>query len=258
MTLYGTLKRWWDRRLAKGSLISKKRRQDEILGCLQSRTYWTAAQLCEHVSISQRTLMRDLAELKESGVPIKSERGRGGGIGLDGRWGVSRLSMPSKEVISLLLALIIAETLQSPILLENISSIRNRISSAFPYQQRRRIEQLRSRILVGKHASPDVMNSYTTPLNSDMSDITLSFMELRKLKIRYVSEKQELTERLIEPQILLLNWPIWYLLSWDELRNDVRLFRIDRIIQANITNTYFKLRKKQNLVKDFGSYFIEL
>ena len=83
-------------------------------------------------------------------------------------------------------------------------------------------------------------------------------MELRKLKIRYVSEKQELTERLIEPQILLLNWPIWYLLSWDELRNDVRLFRIDRIIQANITNTYFKLRKKQNLVKDFGSYFIEL
>lgn len=202
--------------------------------------------------------MRDLAELKESGVPIESERGRGGGISLDGRWGVSRLSLSSKEVISLLLALAITETLRSPLLLENISSVRNRIASAFPYQQRRQIEQLRSRILVGEHASSSILSSYVTPLDSNMSAITLSFMELRKLRIRYASEKQEVTERLIEPQILMLNWPVWYLLSWDELRNDVRLFRIDRIIQANITDNSFKVRKKQPLIRGFESYFVDL
>lgn len=244
--------------MSKGSFINKKRRQDEILGCLQSRSYWTAAQLCEHISISQRTLMRDLAELRESGVPIQSERGRGGGISLDGRWGVSRLSLSSQEVIALLLALAVAETLKSPILLDNLSSVRNRMASAFPYEQRRQIEKLRSRILIGDHASPAVLSRYTTPLKSNMSDINLSFMELRKIKIRYESEKQEVTERLIEPQILLLNWPVWYLLSFDELRNDVRLFRTDRITQANITDSRFKVRKKQLLIKGFESYFVEL
>lgn len=244
--------------MSKGSLLNKKRRQDEILGCLQSRSYWTAAQLCEHISISQRTLMRDLAELKESGVPIKSERGRGGGIGLYGRWGISRLSLSSKEVISLLLALTIAETLKSPILLEDIASIRSRIASAFPQEQRRQIEQLRSRILIGDHASSSILSSYTIPLDTNMSAITMSFMELKKLKIRYVSEKQEITERIIEPQILMLNWPVWYLLAWDELRTDVRLFRIDRIIQAKMSEAKFSVRKKQHLLQGFASYFVDL
>jgi predicted DNA-binding transcriptional regulator YafY len=35
--------------------------------------------------------------------------------------------------------------------------------------------------------------------------------------------------REVEPHAILLNWPAWYLLSHDRLREDVRTFRLDRI-----------------------------
>ena len=71
--------------MGKGSLREKKERHEQIIDCLRSEKYWTSERLCNQLDISYRTIMRDLAELKEAGVPIESERGRGGGISIVGR-----------------------------------------------------------------------------------------------------------------------------------------------------------------------------
>ena len=94
-------------------------------------------------------MMRDLAELKENGMPIESDRGRGGGIALVGRWGLNKLQamlrlFPARFAIT--------ESMKSPILVDNIHSIKNRISSAFPIEQQRLISNIRKRIFIGEHA----------------------------------------------------------------------------------------------------------
>lgn len=244
--------------MAKGSLKDKKRRQDELLSCLRAQSYWTTKDLCQQLATSQRTLMRDLAELKESGVPIDSDRGRGGGIRLDGRWGLGRLQMSNPEVISLLLALVIAEKIKSPILLDNLTSIKNRISASFPQEQRQKIEELRSRIQVGGNASDMVLSTYQEPNKELMPIISQSFIERKLLKIEYLSGKQEVTTRTIEPQMFFLNWPIWYLLSWDELRQDIRMFRIDRILAAQRVNQSFALRSQTIAQLDMPAFFANL
>lgn len=244
--------------MAKGSLKDKKRRQDELLSCLRSQSYWTTKALCQQLSTSQRTLMRDLAELKESGIPIDSDRGRGGGIRLDGRWGLGRLQMSNAEVISLLLALVIAETVNSPLLLDNLTSIKNRISASFPFEQRQKIEELRSRIQVGGSASNHVMGTYQAPNDELMPVISQCFIERKMLEIEYYSNKKEVTTRVIEPQMFFLNWPVWYLLSWDELRQDIRLFRVDRIRAAKKRNQSFVLRKREFSQLDWPAFFAAL
>jgi predicted DNA-binding transcriptional regulator YafY len=241
--------------MGKGSLREKKERQEQIVDCLRSEDYWTSKRLCNQLDISYRTLMRDLAELKEAGVPVVSEKGRGGGISIVGRWGLNKLQLNNSEVITLLISLAITESIKSPILVDNIHSIKNRISSAFPIEQQQIISKMRKRILIGRNASEHVLQSYSTPKKTVLVDLTDSFFNLTKIKIKYKTAKNEITERLIEPQMLCLEFPVWYFLSWDELRQSVRLFRIDRIISTERTNIIFKIRKKSTLIEGTDEFF---
>ncbi|EQC44610.1 HTH domain protein [Bacteriovorax sp. BSW11_IV] len=241
--------------MGKGSLKEKKDRQEQIVACLRSESFWTSARLCDELEISYRTLMRDLAELKEAGVPIISDKGRGGGISIVGRWGLNNLQLSNSEVITLLTSLAITESLNSPLFTDNINSIKKRISSAFPIEQQQVIAKIRKRILIGDHATHDVLENYQTPKKDVLKDLTDSFFNFTKIQITYKSAAGEITERLIEPQMLCLIYPIWYFLCWDDLRKAERLFRIDRILTTKRTNIHFKLRNKGKMIEGAGEFF---
>ena len=44
-------------------------------------------------------------------------------------------------------------------------------------------------------------------------------------------------------QYLYYNVPVWYVLAWDRLRDDVRFFRVDRIKVVRILPGEFRLRR---------------
>jgi predicted DNA-binding transcriptional regulator YafY len=199
--------------------------------------------------------MRDLAELRESGYPIESDRGRGGGIRLTGRWGIDRLSLSDQEVISMLVALAISESLKSPILGASVKSVRQKITQSFPSKQRQLINKLRTRVLVGDRASELVVNNYVEPRPQVIGDVESSFFNQKQLFICYQAETGVLTERVIDPQYLLLNWPAWYICGWDHLRDGPRLFRVDRIMKAKALPAPFTLKRKEDLMQGYSEYF---
>jgi predicted DNA-binding transcriptional regulator YafY len=127
--------------VGRGSTSGKMARLDQLLGRLKSGDACTAALLAKELGISTRTLMRDLDDLKEQGYPIETDQGRGGGVRLHPRWGIGRLALNYREVIDLLLALSVLEKMRSPLLLENLSSIRNKLFASFPDAQRPNIAQ---------------------------------------------------------------------------------------------------------------------
>jgi len=238
------------------SLNQRINRREQLLGLLRSREFWTTNQLCEQLSTSHRTLMRDLAELREAGYPLESERGRGGGVRLLGRWGIDKLHLSHREVIEMILALAIVESLKSPLLTDNLHTIRQKIFQAFPEAQRQKVNQIRQRIMVGDQASTMTLETYThLPHNSLSELVAEAFFECRQIRINYVSESGEHTTRVIEAHYILLNWPVWYVLAWDHLRLAVRLFRFDRIREAEIVDATFKVRKKNEFIDLYGKFF---
>lgn len=106
---------------------------------------------------------RDLTVLRDRGVPIGSDRGRGGGLGLAAGWSVGRVHLNESEAIGLLLSLAIAERIGSPLLLDELQSVRRKVAASFAPAQARRILALRRRILVGSTASPRVMAGVVRP-----------------------------------------------------------------------------------------------
>ena len=64
--------------------MRKKSRLFAIAEALRARrTGVTAAELAQRFNVTLRTIYRDLEALQDAGMPIKADRGRGGGYALD-------------------------------------------------------------------------------------------------------------------------------------------------------------------------------
>ncbi|EAR08337.1 helix-turn-helix transcriptional regulator [Reinekea blandensis] len=230
-------------------------RRQRLLALLRSEGYWTTADLREQLEVSQRTLMRELAELKSMGYPIDSDRGRGGGIRLNGHWGIERLHLSHQEVIELVLALSIMERLQSPLLTSHLKAIRQKLFQAFPENQRKSVSGIRKRIFIGDKVNPSADDDPLLKPRQATAKISEAFLKQQLVEIDYESQSGERTSRVIEPHYIVLNWPTWYILSYDHLREADRLFRIDRIRKAQVLEKTFRLKPKPQFHERYEPYF---
>jgi predicted DNA-binding transcriptional regulator YafY len=223
------------------STSSRLRRLEELKGLLKSHEHTTAAALADQLGASLRTLNRDLALLRESGVPIDSDRGRGGGLRLQQSWTFGRLHLSPEEAIDLLLSIAIAERMNSPLLLQQLAPIKRKIVAAFSEGYQPKIRALRKRILVGQPAPEGVRASFRPPQRRALVGVAEAFFNQRCLALGYEDQNGATTLREVEPQFLYLSVPVWYLLAWDRLRQAVRTFRIDRIRSVSVLRSGFRL-----------------
>jgi predicted DNA-binding transcriptional regulator YafY len=227
--------------MAKLAAVSRLNRLEQLKGLLKACEHTTATALAEELGISLRTLNRDLGVLRQAGVPVESDRGRGGGLRLERRWALGRLHLSLEEAIDLLLSMAIAEQIKSPMLLDHLAPVRRKIVAAFGEAYQSRIRLLRKRILVGAPASAGVLAGYREPSAKLLSGVSQAFFNLRRVEIEYVDGQGAPTRREIEPQFLYLSPPVWYLLAFDRLRGDIRCFRADRIKEAKPLPASFRL-----------------
>lgn len=241
--------------MPKNNYLSRKSRLDTLIGLLRSQDSFTASDLSKLIGVSLRTLMRDLRDLESAGYPIESERGRGGGIRLNRSWGLGKLQLSYSEILDLLIALTTMEKLRSPFLMNNLRSLRFKIAQSFPDSQRRTIENIRKRIWVGDKATNKVVSDFKIPKEKVVTSLQKSFFECKMLDITYLDEKGKKTFRTIEPHYLLFNWPVWHILAWDYLREDIRFFRIDRILFCELRNESFISKEKMKFNKAITNFF---
>jgi len=227
---------------SKPARESRVLRLDALKALLAERDYTTVAGLAEELGVSTRTLARDLALLREMGIPVEGDRGTGGGLRLEPGWSLGRVHLNESGARGLLLSLTIAEKVGSPLLLDDLRSITRKVGAAFAPAQARRILALRRRILVGQTASAQVLASYTPPRPTVTESLLDSFARRRLAQVRYEDQHGTITEREIELQFLYYNLPVWYALAWDRLRGDIRSFRVDRIQDVRVLPTVFRLR----------------
>ena len=227
--------------MGRRSTSSQLRRLEDLKALLKAREHATAADLSAELGVSLRTLNRDLATLRDNGVPIESDRGRGGGLRLQRNWSLGRLHLSPEEAIDLLLSIAIAERMNSPLLLQQLAPIKRKIVAAFSESYQGKIRSLRNRILVGAPASAQVLASFSPPARKPLAGIADAFFNMKCVGIDYIDQNGIVTSRNVEPQFLYLNVPVWYLLAWDRLRAAVRHFRIDRIKSVTPLDAGFRL-----------------
>ena len=227
--------------MSRADIHSHMARLEVLTSMLKSDDFLTAGSLAGELGISLRTLHRDLNILRERGLPIDADRGRGGGIRLHRTWGTGRLQLSDPEAVDLLISLAIADKMNSPLFMASLKTVRRKLMALFPANQKYKIDTLRERILIGGSASPFILSSFDLPSAPAIRELNRAFLFKQSLEIKYQDGEGQLTRRRIEPHYLYLNYPVWYVLAYDDLRSDYRTFRCDRLVQAEVSESNFKL-----------------
>lgn len=212
---------------------------------LKQDTHCTVKDLALQHGVSPRTIARDISLMREQGMQIDADRGRGGGVRLDRNWGVGRLNLDYAEAVDLMISIAVAEQMKSPMFLANLASVQRQLVASFSPTKRRQVNRLKSRILIGVTASTYVQASASTPPKRVVQALHQAFIDLECLQIRYQREDGRHSERQIEAHYLLLKYPIWYVVAHDALRDAPRTFRCDRILSASKTGETFTLLPKE-------------
>lgn len=219
-------------------------RLDRLGVRLKADEAMTTAALAAEFGVSARTLARDIALLRDSGVPVETDRGRGGGVRIDRTWGVGRMALSYAEAVALLVSLAVAERMDAPWLLASLAPVRRKLSASFAPAMRARVDGLHRRIVVGGMASATVQSGLKRLPMHAVEALFPAFLEQRLLGFTYTDREGAASERRVEPQFLLLNYPVWYVLGWDCGRDGVRTFRCDRIRRARVLAEGFGLRPR--------------
>ncbi|WP_203416176.1 helix-turn-helix transcriptional regulator [Pseudovibrio axinellae] len=203
----------------------------------------TIGDIAMELGVSSRTASRDIEILRDRGLPIEADRGRGGGVRLQRNWGVGRLSLNYTEAVDLLISLAAAEQSGSPLFMAQLGGVRRKLVASFSPAMAFKINDIKSRIRIGKSAPAHLLSQYRAPAVEIVGTLHQAFLDRSAISITYTTVAGEESQRIIEPHYLLLSSPIWYVLAWDELRQDVRTFRCDRITSlVTAPDRTFRLR----------------
>jgi predicted DNA-binding transcriptional regulator YafY len=224
--------------------LDRTDRLDLVLRLLRERPGVTAADLAKRLGTSTRSVFRDVARLRRRGYPVEASRGRGGGLRLHPSYGLGRIMFSPEEAVGMLLSLAIADVLALPMFAGDLGRSRLKIVGAFPDAERQRLRKLRERILVGPAASAEVQAGYGRPEPKASRGLQAAFVAERVVELEYRRQDGQRSRRQVEPHAILLNWPAWYVIGYDHLRNDVRTFRLDRVMSATAGAESFRPRPR--------------
>jgi predicted DNA-binding transcriptional regulator YafY len=191
-----------------------------------------AATLAEHFGVTRRTIERDLAALREAGVPLDASFGRGGGVSVDRRASRVIFSLSAGEVTALLLAATATAGMPYG---DAGRSATQRLLDALAPETRVQVDSLREKI----RAVPSNVPVATQRVRRTIEE---AVREGRVVNLAYVDRNEVHTERAVEAVGFYGGADGWYLIGWCRLRDDGRIFRLDRIQRVTRTRERFTAR----------------
>lgn len=200
--------------------MSKAKRLVELIMVVNSKKRFNVQELADEFNVSYRTILRDLQELSEIGMPLYSEVGPSGGYGLLKERILPPISFTESEAISIFF---VAQSLKSyknlPFENESKSALK-KFYHYLPDEVKKTIDQLNKRLSFLSDSK-----NLEVPY---LKDIFTASVEQKVITVEYDSEKS-LSKRDIQPIGVYTVKGLWFAPAYCFESRGFRLFRIDRI-----------------------------
>ncbi|WP_427180272.1 helix-turn-helix transcriptional regulator [Paenibacillus sp. TC-CSREp1] len=199
--------------------MHKAQRLVQLIMLVNERRTFTVQELADECGVSRRTMIRDLAELSELGIPLYSEVGANGGYRVLREKVLPPISFTEHEAMALFFA---CQSLQNYKSLPFNNEVQGALRKFFHYLSsdlKRKIEHMQQRLTF-----------WIPPHQLDvpyLKEILEAALEQRIIEIRY--EAGTAQKRRIQPLGLYTMNGLWYCQAYCFSAADYRVFRVDRI-----------------------------
>ncbi|PSK88887.1 helix-turn-helix transcriptional regulator [Taibaiella chishuiensis] len=201
-----------------------------ILTFLQSRKYVSAEKIADKFGISVRTVYRDIKALCEQGIPISFEQHKGYFV-VQGYF-LPPVSFSNEEANALLLIEALVSGFADRSIQNHYATALNKVKAVLRHTQKEKLELLHPNIML--QVPKRIMNDldYLSVLQEAISSKHI-------LAIEYKNNKEEISNRRLEPIGLIFYAFSWHLIAWCHLRSEYRDFKVASIIRVKNTQDPF-------------------
>jgi predicted DNA-binding transcriptional regulator YafY len=206
-----------------------------IILMLQSRGSLKASELAAELQVSERTIHRYMGMLDEMGIPIYSERGPYGGFSLVRGYKLPPLIFTPEEATVLYLGAELVKDIWGASYHDAAVAATAKLDNVLAESMLQEVKQAQSGLVVTGWLRRDY-----GPWAPILDDLRQCVAHRRQVKLSYRSFRQEITERIVDPYALALQWGNWYVAGYCHLREGLRTFRIDRIQDVQPTGKTFE------------------
>lgn len=205
-----------------------------ILELLQSRQQLSGPELAERLEVNTRTVRRYITMLQDLGIPVEAERGRYGSYRLRPGFKLPPLMFTEDEALALTLGLLAAHKLGLTVAAPAVEGALAKIERVLPLALRERVQAVQETLIL------DFTHTGPTPRTEVVVTLCAAAQQQRCALMHYSSWQSETTERTVDTYGIVYRSGFWYAVGYCHLRAGLRVFRLDRILHAELRNEIFE------------------
>ena len=196
-----------------------------LLELLQSRAQLSGAELAERLEVDRRTVRRYVRTLQELGLPVESTAGRYGGYRLRRGYKLPPLMFNEEEALALALGLLVSRRMGLAEAAPAVEGALAKLDRVLPDRLRGRIQAVQ-----GALAFTPMRSSRPPSDPARLLAISAAAQSSRRIGLVYRAAGDEHTRRDVDPYGVVHHSGRWYVVGFCHLRQDLRVFRLDRIV----------------------------
>ncbi|MEU3194901.1 WYL domain-containing protein [Streptomyces sp. NPDC006992] len=194
-----------------------------LLGLLQTRRTWTGAELAQRLQVTERTVRRDIDRLRALDYAVTGTTGTSGGYRLAAGSSMPPLSLEDDEVVAVAVGLAMASRGSVSGIEDASLTALAKLEQIFPARLRPQL----AAISRATYAAPGDYAAHVDP--ATLAVLAACCREHESVRFDYHDRTGRRSARGAEPHSLVILRGVWYLVAYDNDREDWRIFRIDRI-----------------------------
>ncbi|WP_413717166.1 helix-turn-helix transcriptional regulator [Silicimonas sp. MF1-12-2] len=215
----------------------------ELIQILRDGRLHRGKDLAERLEISLRTLYRDMDTLIASGIPVEGERGLG--YMMTAPITLPPLNLTLTELEALHLGLAVVTKAADPELQRAAKTLSDKVDAVLPEDRAAPATGWGFAVYPFAEAARGFVH---------MAPLRAAIRSRRKVDITYAAPDEPETRRRVRPLQMEYWGRVWTLTSWCELRNDFRVFRVDRIRTLDVSFETFE----EEPGKTLGDYLAQM
>jgi predicted DNA-binding transcriptional regulator YafY len=207
-----------------------------VLELLQAHGRMTGTELARRLEVDIRTIRNYVQTLADMGIPVEAQRGRYGAYALRAGYRLPPLIFTDDEALTLTLSLLLARQSGLAQTSPALEGVLAKVERVLPAATRAQVQAVTQAVAFESERPTALPSTATVTLLSSAIKVG------RRVRLRYRSARDEVTERAFDPYGIALHGGGWYVIGYCHLRQGERLFRLDRIAHVECTEETFPSR----------------
>ena len=206
-----------------------------ILELLQARGRMSGPELAARLEVSPRSVRRYVTMLQDMGIPIDGERGRYGQYRLRAGYKLPPLMFTDDEALALTAGLLLVRRAGGLVDAATTEGALAKLDRVLPERVREQVVALQDTLVL----EAPVAEAVSAPVIDKLAVLSRGVKEHRRVRLEYAGRTGEATVRGLEPYAVAKRNNLWNVVGFCRLRGDVRIFRVDRVLNAVLQDETF-------------------